>query len=509
VNASDNTRGDRPPLPPRLDPRAGRPTKRATTGARERSTGRRAGGRVAVAARVVAGLLSLVLLGTSGWGWYLGQVADASVNRTDAIPTSGNEGVGDTGEAMNLLLVGNDSRAGATEAELEELNTENNGAMNTDTMILVHVPADGSRASFVSFPRDSYVQIPGYGWDKLNAAYAYGAAEAGAEAPVEARQSAGAQLLIQTISQLTGLQIDHYAEVDLLGFFRLSSVVGGVEVNLCTPVKDGYSGVNLPAGIQTISGEQALAFVRQRHGLPRGDFDRIIRQQTFIAGMIRKMLSDNVLLDLGKQRELVQAAAESLTVDQSLDLLQLAQQMQSVTAGSIEFQTIPYVGDDEDDQGRYILRLEDEQTLHAFFAELSADPEVPATPTESAAPETVAPAEVSVAVYNGSGQPGLAATTASELQALGYTVASTGNADSTEYTATEIRYAAGDEALATTLAAAVPGATTAQADEVTSGTVELVLGSDFNGVGQPVTAPETTAVQGEDPRTAADTSCIN
>src|SRR4051812_44725093 len=345
--------------------------------------------------RVVAGLLSLALLGTSGWGWYLGRVADASVNRTNAIPTSGNDEVVDTGEAMNLLLVGNDSRSGATAAELKELNTEANAGLNTDTMILVHVPADGSKASFVSFPRDSYVKIPGHGWDKLNAAYAYGTQDAPDGASEAAQQAAGAQLLIKTISSLTGLHIDHYAEVDLLGFFKLSSVVGGVEVNLCQAAQDDFSGVDLPAGVQTISGEQALAFVRQRHGLPRGDFDRIIRQQTFIAGMIRKILSDNVLLDLGKQRQLVKAAADSLTVDQTLNLLGLAQQMQSVTPGNIEFQTVPYIGTDRDDQDRSIIRLEDEDTLHRFFAELSATPAQAATPSTEA-PAPVAPADVTV-----------------------------------------------------------------------------------------------------------------
>lgn len=464
---------------------------------------------------MVAGLLSVVLLATGGWGWYLGRVVEASVNRTNAIPTSGNDGVAemeDAGQAMNLLLVGSDSRASASPDQLEDLNTEANDGVNTDTMILVHVPSDGSKASFVSFPRDSYVQIPGHGWDKLNAAYAYGMLDAPADASDSKRQAAGAQLLIQTISQLTGLSIDHYAEVDLLGFFNLSSVIGGVEVNLCNAVRDSYSGVDLPAGVQTISGSQALSFVRQRYGLPRGDFDRIIRQQTFIAGMIRKMLSQNVLLDLGKQRTLVEAAANSLTVDQTLDLFGLAGQLQSVTAGSIDFQTVPYIGDDQDDAGRYILRLQDQNTLRQFFANLSAESttDVPAGAPE--APETVASSEVTVAVFNGSGISGAAASAAAELESAGFVVASTGNADSAQYTATEVRYAAGEAAQAATLAAAIPGSTTAQVDDVAAGTVQLVLGSDFNGVGQALTTPETTAaapVEGEDARTAADTTCIN
>lgn len=508
--------GDRP-LPPRLDPRVGRGSRnggRPAAGAPGRTRSR---GSV-IAFRVIGALLSLALLATTGWGWYLGRVAQASVNRTDAIPTSGNTG-SHGGAAMNLLLVGNDSRDDLSKAQQAQLNAgADGGGINTDTMILVHLPADGSAASFVSFPRDSYVQIPGHGWDKLNAAYAYGYMSAPKSEPDSQRKAAGSRLLVQTISQLTGLQIDHYAEVDLLGFYNLSNVVGGVEVNLCKPVKDSYSGANFPAGVQTLTGADALKFVRQRHGLPRGDFDRIIRQQVFIAGVARKMLSENVMLNLGKQRQLVQALAQSLTIDQSLDLMSLAQQMQSVKPGSIHFQTIPYVGDDHDSQGRYILRLKDLTTLHRFFDQLSADPApqaaaptTSAAATTTAAPATVAPAQVKVAVQNGSGKPGLASGAASSLRAKGFTVTGTGNADAMNYAHSEIRYAAGDEALATTLAADIPGATTKQVPQATPGTVQLVLGADFTKVGAAASSASAspTGIVGEDARTAADTTCIN
>ncbi len=508
------------PLPPRLDPRAGRAARGTAGPDRARSRGR-----LGTVARVVAGLLSVVLLATGGWGWYLGRVAEASVNRMDAIPTSGNGGTSHDGAAMNLLLVGSDTRDDLSKAQQVQLNAgADGGGVNTDTMILVHVPADGSRASFVSFPRDSYVQIPGHGWDKLNSAYAYGMADAGRTASTSAKQTAGARLLIQTISQLTGLQIDHYAEVDLLGFFNLSNVVGGVQVNLCKPVKDSYSGADFPAGVQTLSGADALKFVRQRHGLPRGDFDRIIRQQVFLGGVARKILSENVMLSPSKQHQLVQAVAQSLTVDQSLDLMSLAQQMQSVSAGSIQFQTMPYVGDDHDSQGRYILRLKDLATEHTFFAQLSADPTAgaQAAPTSSAAATpsqaavaAVAPAQVKVSVLNGSGTPGLAAKAATDLRAKGFTVAGTGNADSAKYTQTEIRFAAGDDAQAAALAAVTPGAVTEQATTATAGTVQLVLGSSFTKIGAPAAAAAATSststptTQGEDARTAADTGCID
>ncbi|MFQ1001642.1 LCP family protein [Modestobacter sp. SSW1-42] len=494
-------------LPPHLDPRAGQPADGATGGGR----------RLVWTGRVTAGLLSLALLVTSGWGWYLGQVAEATVTRTDAIPTAGNDQTVTTGAAMNLLLVGNDSRAALTDDQLAELKAGEDAGTNTDTMILVHVPADGSKASFVSFPRDSYVQIPGHGWDKLNAAYAYGRQDVPEDAAEEEKSAAGSQLLVQTLSQLTGLRIDHYAEVDLLGFFELSSVVGGVDVNLCEPVDDReWSGAFFPAGPQTISGADALKFVRQRHHLAGGDFDRIVRQQVFLAGVLRKILSDEVLRDLGKQQDLVQAASQALTIDADLDLMELAQQMQSVTAGNIDFQTVPNVGTDRDERDLSIIRLADTATLRSFFADLSADPPPPAAaaaPVSEAPASTAAPADVSVEVFNGSGTAGLAAKAATGLTQAGFPVAGTGNADAMTYDATEIRFAAGDDALAAALAAAVPGAVTVPADDATAGTVQLVLGADFNGVGQAVTARPTTAAPSTaevaPPRTAADQSCIN
>ncbi|HYO37313.1 MAG TPA: LytR C-terminal domain-containing protein, partial [Geodermatophilus sp.] len=234
-------------------------------------------------------------------------------------------------------------------------------------------------------------------------------------------------------------------------------------------------------------------------------------QQVFLGGVLRKMLSDDVLLDLGKQRELVRAASESLTIDRDLVLLDLAQQMQAVTAGSIEFQTVPVVGNDRDEQGRSILRLADEETLRAFFTQLSDAPEETPAPAPEA-PGTVAPSDVSLEVDNGSGIPGLAAGAAADLEAAGFTVTATGNADSSDYDRTVIRHAEGDESLAATVAAQVPGAVSEVTDEATPGTVELVLGQDFAGIGAPVSAPSDTGggdAPAEEPRTAADTTCIN
>jgi hypothetical protein len=231
------------------------------------------------------------------------------------------------------------------------------------------------------------------------------------------------------------------------------------------------------------------------------------------------MLSEKVLLDPTKQQQLVKAVAGSLTVDQNLDIVSLAQQMQSVTAGAVNFRTMPITGDAKDPQGRDILQLPGSSTLHSFFAHLSDDAAAtPATtaPPASAAPSTptVAPSAVKVQVLNGSGTPGLAAKAAASLTSAGYTVVGTGNADTSSYTQTQVRFGAGASAAAATLAAAVPGAATAASSTAPAGTVQLVLGTDWSGLGGGSAAGSSgsapAAAAGTEPaRTAADTSCIN
>jgi LCP family protein required for cell wall assembly len=459
-------------------------------------------------ARSVAAVLSVLVLVGSGWGWYLVRVAEASVSRTNAIPDTGNSDVngGDhAGEEMNLLLVGMDSRTGLTAEQREEFSTgDPDGVLNTDSMMLVHIPADGSGASFVSLPRDTYVSIPGHGTGRLNSAYSRGYTETeGTEAE---KGSAGAQQLIQTVSQFTGLQIDHFAAIDLLGFINLSDVVGGVQVNLCQATSDPYSGADFPAGVQTISGADALSFVRQRHGLPGVDLDRVVRQQVYIAGMLRNILSSDLLLDLGKQKAIVEQVGSSLTLDRGLNIFDLAAQMQGVQPGDITFQTIPGLTPTRID-GADVLEPPSEKDVMTFFASLTASSS-PAAPT-SAAPE-VQPGDVTVSVLNGSGVSGAAAAAATALTTAGFEASSGGNADRTA--TTTVSHHPGDDAAAALVAAQVPGAAVAVDDSLAAGTLHLVIGTDFNGIGQAVTAPAPDATgDGADDseRTAADSSCIN
>ncbi len=448
--------------------------------------------------------MSIVILIASGVLWFFYRDFTGKVGRVDAIPSQGDDV---DGRDQNILLVGSDDRSNATPAELAELSTTKSSGQNTDTMILVHLPADGRRATAVSFPRDSYVDIPGVGKGKLNSAYANGAFGGDGEP----NPDRGRRLLVQTISELSGLKIDHYVEVDLLGFYRITKAIGGVEVCLKAPQKEKDSGIDLPAGRQSIEGKQALAFVRQRKGLPRGDLDRIARQQYFLGATFRKMTSVGVLGNPIKLKRLLDAIGTSLRMDDGLDPLGLARQMRGLAAGNVDFKTIPNKG--PANVGGASVVLLDEEKLPSFFRSISDDPErrVPA--------RTVPRDQVSVEVFNGSGRSGLAAQTASALREAGFTIAGTGNADRRDYPRSEIRYAPGREGQARTLAAVIPGAQLAERDDVGEDTVQLVIGRNFtgvgsgggssNGAGSSGSTSAASASPNAPARTAAESDCIN
>ena len=265
----------------------------------------------------IAGVSLLTIVG-SGLAWATYQNFTASVHHGEAVPALAAGQKDPDGKDQNILLLGNDSRAGANAQELKALSTQDDGgSVNTDTMMVLHIPANGRKATVISFPRDSWVDIPDNGKGKINSAYGDGYAAAKNHGGDEtASESAGIRLLIRTITQLTGLHIDHYVQVNLLGFYRISNAIGGVDVCLNAaqnPNTDsdalgkGYSGINLPAGHSVIKGSQALAFVRQRHGLPNGDLDRIKRQQYFLSAAFRKVVSGGVLLNPFKLRDLLKA----------------------------------------------------------------------------------------------------------------------------------------------------------------------------------------------------------
>jgi LCP family protein required for cell wall assembly len=317
---------------------------------------------VAWLGRAFVTLLSAAVVAAIGFGWYTLRTATDNVVRDDVIAapkTSDTPSARDLPRtAQTILLVGLDSRTDTQgnplpQEVLDALNAgEATGVQNTDTMMVVHIPADPAKKAFaVSLPRDSYVDIAGgFGMHKLNSAYARGKnAEAsrlrndGLDDATIDRESttAGRKNLIATIQDLTGLTIDHYAEINLVGFAAITQAVGGVPVCLNEPVRDRYSGANFPAGEQVLQGVDALRFVRQRHGLTNGDLDRVRRQQAFLAGVAHQLFSSGVLTSPGRISDLVDALTKSVVLDKNWDLMSFASQVSMLTGSDIEFSTIP------------------------------------------------------------------------------------------------------------------------------------------------------------------------
>ncbi|WP_308214948.1 LCP family protein, partial [Mycolicibacter terrae] len=214
------------------------------------------------------------------------------------------------GPGTTWLLVGSDSRADLTVDQQQQLTTGGDvGNGRTDTVVLIHLPAagSGSPATVVSIPRDSYVSIPGYGEDKINAAFALG----------------GAPLLTRTVEQATGLRLDHYAEIGFAGFAALVDALGGVTVCPDEPIDDPLAGLNLPAGCQALTGHAALGYVRSR-ATPRADLDRMDHQRLFLSALLARVTDPAVWLNPVRWYAVPNAAVRALTVDAGAGVLDLA-----------------------------------------------------------------------------------------------------------------------------------------------------------------------------------------
>jgi LCP family protein required for cell wall assembly len=471
---------------------------------------------------VALGVVSLLVLSLTGYAWAQMQGLLGGLTTADVIdsnrPADG---------ATDILLVGMDSRTDAQgnplpKQLLQELNAGvSDGEENTDTLIMVHVPNDGSKAVAISLPRDSYVQIPGFGQHKINSAYARGKAAArkklqdsGDADPrdVEVKSSqGGAKTLIGTVEQLTGSTIDNYASVNLLGFSDITQAVGGVDVCLKDEVNDPYSGAKFSKGKHTLSGPDALKFVRQRHGLPRGDLDRVVRQQVFMASMAHKVLSAGTLTDPTKLSALIDAVRKSVVLNQGWDIFGFAQQMKGLTGGKLEFRTIPVENMDyhtpEDGSAIQV----DPAQVRNFVRGTTGTPAPPPpnAPTGSANPNT----STTVDVHNGTAKEGLAATVSHTLASKGFTAGETGNASARVRT-TVVHYPAGAKDAAQSVADALGGATLTQDSSVEDGHVLVVVGSDYSAGNQIAgralaVSPPTPTGDADAPITADGVTCVN
>jgi LCP family protein required for cell wall assembly len=383
--------------------------------------------RVRLLARLAVGVLSVAVLVVSAFGWSQLRALDRSTPSAAVIDTPE---PAPTGE-QNVLLVGLDTRTDAQGNRLPgdilaALNAGDgdSGGGTADSLTVVHVPAGGGRATAISVPRDSYVDLgQGLGRHKINSAWSRAAARATdaitgsgptgttslfaaeAAAPlspndpavVRAASAAGARATIGAVEQLTGLSIAHFAAVNLAGFADISTAIGGVPVCLRAPAQDSYTGLSLPAGPQVVAGPEALAFVRQRHGLPNGDLDRIARQQVFLAGATEKLLSTNTLADPFALGRITEAVSRSVTLDAGWDVLGFARRMQGLSAGAVTFRTIPTGSTDLSTPSDGTAVEVDPDEVRAFVATaIAADAGNPAAQAALAPPVTAGVSDASV-----------------------------------------------------------------------------------------------------------------
>jgi LCP family protein required for cell wall assembly len=319
--------------------------------------------------RLLAVVSVLVLLGSAaGYAavrYYAGQLTRLSVN----LPQAGAAGPPGT---ENFLLVGSDTRAGSPQFQAKPGSPQYVTGQRSDTMIFIHLPPTGA-ATMVSLPRDSWVQIPAYRqpdgqvlpahYDKMNAAFAEG----------------GPTLLVQLVEQLTGMRVDHYLQVDFVGLQQMVNSLGGLTICVRTPRHDVSSGDFLSAGVHHIDGKQALAFVRDREGLPLGDLDRVKDQRYLLSVMFHKVLSPGVLLNPGAMNGFLSALAHSLTVDRSLsldDMRRLALRLRHIE--SVQSLTLPVANPSYFVDGQDAVEL-DMPAVRALFARLRS-PAPPAAP---------------------------------------------------------------------------------------------------------------------------------
>ncbi|GAB3290274.1 LCP family protein [Parasphingorhabdus pacifica] len=278
--------------------------------------------------------------------------ADSLLQRTAALDYEGRSA--DTPGA-NWLVVGSDSRENLDAGQREELSAGDAAGRRTDSMMLIHIPAGGGDPAMISLPRDSYVPIPGHGKDKLNAAFSYG----------------GPQLLSQTVETVTGVHIDHYAEIGLGGFAGLVDAVGGVDMCLDKPMNDPKADVNLQAGCQELDGPAALGFARARYSLEGGDLERAENQRKLLGALVDRGTSPTTLLNPFRLFPLAHAAGETFLVndgDHVWHLASLARTMGDISSGEGVTTNVPFGGFGTSSSGQSVVLWDSENALRLFGA---------------------------------------------------------------------------------------------------------------------------------------------
>jgi LCP family protein required for cell wall assembly len=448
--------------------------------------------------RVVATALTLAVVLGTGIAWSNVRSFEDGIFHMSA-PSLGQGG--DDG-AIDILLVGLDSRTDAhgnplSAEELATLRaTDDDPSTNTDTIILIRIPNNGKSATAISIPRDSYVQAPDLGKTKINGVYGQTreakraslikAGDSAADAMAQGTE-AGRDALIKTVANLTGVTVDHYAEIGLLGFALITDALGGVEVCLKDPVFEPMSGADFPAGRQKLNGPQALSFVRQRHDLPRGDLDRVVRQQAFMASLAHRVISGQTLSSPATLKRLEAAVQRSVVISSGWDVMDFVQQMQKLAGGNVAFATIPVLDGAgwSDDGTQSVVRLDPHQVAD-WVGGLLHDQEQGKT-------EEIAytPAKTTASVVNDTDINGLAAAVSDVLSAKGFAAGTVGNNDGGHVKASQVRAAKSDDLGAQQVAKELGGLPVVADTSLAPGAVRVVLANDYSGPGSGLSGSES------------------
>jgi LCP family protein required for cell wall assembly len=504
-----------PPLPPHLDPRRGRPGGPVRPGAEpgaQPAQPRRS--RKRIAAWIAGGLAGVLFIGAVTGVVTLDHII-SGIKKINPFCTDpcGRPGGGVKGD-LNILIVGSDSRSGLTDAQKRQLHVGHDVGRRSDTMILLHIPRGGGKAILVSLPRDSYVLIPKHkdatghvipaSHNKLNTAYAFG----------------GPSLTVATVERNTGVRIDHYVEVNFLGFVKMVDALDGVTVCTPTAIHDpvrrlptggfGGSGLELPKGKSKLNGVRALEYVRAREFDPSADLGRIQRQQKFMAAMVQKAKSAGILLNPVHVLKFVGAVADSLTTDKNFGTKQikdLAVNLRSMSPAHVEMIRVP-LRPGSYNMGSIGNVVEWDPVLAPqLFRDLTLDRPVGAAEQGKSRKVTIPPGSVSLPVLNATNQNGFAAKVASALVSLGFHVSRTGNAPAgSDPKVTVVRYGPSRADSAKTVAAAIPGSKLQEVAGLGSG-LQLIVGSNYHGVQRVVVAAAGETGTVSRPRTAADDIC--
>lgn len=467
--------------------------------------------------KVVTAIVSVAMIGGIAFAgfWFLrlqNNISKAPLNAGGG----NNEQVSDATGRMQILILGSDTRDG----ENAEYGTadDSRGYGKSDVMMMMDISEDNKRVSVISFPRDLLVDLPECKDEETNQVYP---ARSGVMIN-EAMAEAGIGCAVDTVNQLTGLEVDHFMMADFTAVKELSNAVGGVEVCISDAVYDPDSRLRLPAGTSAVQGEMALAFLRTRHAFADGgDLGRIKAQQGFLSSLTRKIKDDGTLSDPGRMLKIADVVTQNLTVDEGLasvpSLLTIGNRLKDIDISKVAFVAVPTTPALADPNRLQIAEPAGSQLFAALRQDVDlTDPTAPSpSPSETSAPPTAAPTETAlglppydkavqpVTVANGTGVPGRAQEIVQALVSGGFTQA--GQFEATAVEQSVVYYGTDFADVAADVAAVlgIPAAQMLPAPNIAG--VQVYLGTDFTtGVtyGAPAALPENIVNQ-----TAKDASC--